>query len=406
MKRFLTNKKMKRPLLYILLLIAGNLAAQTPTVADLTTTSGSNIKWYAVSTGGSALAISTALVNGTTYYASQTVNGVESAIRLAVTATVSSCTPAVTTGSVSNIGSTTATFNGNITSLNGATVTVRGFKYSTTNGFNPATTGSTTSESGSYNTGTYTANITGLTSSTTYYVCAYATNSAGTSYGSQVSVTTNPQTDFSYTGSMQSFTVPTTGTYKLEVWGAQGGTASSYAGGQGGYSYGYKNLTSGDVIYIYVGESGHLPSSGTAFNGGGGGMCCGAGGGGGTDIRIGGTGLANRVIVAGGGGGGSSDTPIGVGGAGGGTSGGNGTTGTCTAAGGTQSSGYSLGTGESNTGDAAGGGGGYYGGYAGCDVSGGSGGGGSGYIGGVTSGSSTSGQRSGDGFARIAPYTP
>jgi len=71
-----------------------------PEVSDLTTTSGSNIKWYAASTGGSPLATSTLLVNGTTYYASQTVNGVESATRLAVTATVSTTTPG-TPGAIS-----------------------------------------------------------------------------------------------------------------------------------------------------------------------------------------------------------------------------------------------------------------------------------------------------------------
>jgi hypothetical protein len=398
MKRFL--------LICIILFTAGSLVAQTPTVADLTTTSGSNIKWYAASTGGSALATSTTLVNGTTYYASQTVNGVESTSRLAVTATVTSCTPSVTTGAAGSIASTTVTVNGNITAINGANVTVRGFKYSTTNGFNPASAGTTFSESGTFSTGTFSANLTGLNSSTTYYVCAYGTNSAGTSYGSQVSFTTNPKTDFAYTGSMQSFTVPATGTYKLEVWGAQGGTAGAYAGGYGGYSTGLKNLTSGDVLNIYVGQMGLAPSAGAAFNGGGAGMCCGAGGGGGTDIRIGGTALNNRVIVAGGGGGGSSDAPIGLGGDGGGTSGANGTTGSCTALGGTQSSGYALGDGQSNTGDAAGGGGGYYGGYAGCDSSGGSGGGGSGYIGGVSSGSTISGQRSGDGLVRISLYIP
>lgn len=95
------RKNMKRFLLICILLItAGSLVAQTPTVADLTTTSGSNIKWYAASTGGSALATTTVLVNGTTYYASQNENGVESATRLAVTATVAPTPTAPTVGSV------------------------------------------------------------------------------------------------------------------------------------------------------------------------------------------------------------------------------------------------------------------------------------------------------------------
>ena len=47
------------------------------TVAKLVAT-GTNMKWYAEATGGTALASSTALVTGTTYYASQTVGTCES----------------------------------------------------------------------------------------------------------------------------------------------------------------------------------------------------------------------------------------------------------------------------------------------------------------------------------------
>ncbi len=57
------------------------------TIANLTA-SGTAIKWYSAATGGSALASTTALVNGTTYYASQTVNSCESANRLAVTVSI------------------------------------------------------------------------------------------------------------------------------------------------------------------------------------------------------------------------------------------------------------------------------------------------------------------------------
>ena len=40
--------------------------------------------------------------------------------------------------------------------------------------------------------GSYTSNLTGLTSNTTYYVRAYATNIAGTGYGNELSFTTTP----------------------------------------------------------------------------------------------------------------------------------------------------------------------------------------------------------------------
>jgi hypothetical protein len=66
------------------------------TVANLVA-SGSNIQWYAASTGGTALAAGTALTNGSTYYASQTAGGCESTDRLAVTATINA--PATPTGS-------------------------------------------------------------------------------------------------------------------------------------------------------------------------------------------------------------------------------------------------------------------------------------------------------------------
>lgn len=60
------------------------------TIANLNAT-GTAIKWYASATGGSALPVSTALVNLTHYYASQTVNGSESTTRLNVKAKKISC---------------------------------------------------------------------------------------------------------------------------------------------------------------------------------------------------------------------------------------------------------------------------------------------------------------------------
>jgi hypothetical protein len=55
------------------------------TVANLTTPTGTNIKWYYDAVGGTALDTATVLENGHTYYATQTIGGTESAGRLAVT---------------------------------------------------------------------------------------------------------------------------------------------------------------------------------------------------------------------------------------------------------------------------------------------------------------------------------
>jgi hypothetical protein len=71
------------------------------TTAQLNAT-GSSIQWYASPTGGTALS-NVALVNGSTYYATQTVNGVESTNRLAVTVTINTipASPTSVNGSTS-----------------------------------------------------------------------------------------------------------------------------------------------------------------------------------------------------------------------------------------------------------------------------------------------------------------
>ncbi|ESU22358.1 hypothetical protein FEDK69T_23430 [Flavobacterium enshiense DK69] len=66
---------------------------QNATINDITIT-GQNIKWYDAATGGNLLASSTLLQNGVTYYASQTINGCESA-RVPVTVSIQN-TPAPT----------------------------------------------------------------------------------------------------------------------------------------------------------------------------------------------------------------------------------------------------------------------------------------------------------------------
>jgi uncharacterized protein (TIGR02145 family) len=95
--------------------------------------------------------------------------------------------PVVTTTAITDITTTTATGGGNVTADGGALVTGRGVCWNTT--INPDTTNSkSTDDSG---IGLYPSSITGLTSGTTYHVRAYATNSAGTAYGSDVTFTTN-----------------------------------------------------------------------------------------------------------------------------------------------------------------------------------------------------------------------
>jgi hypothetical protein len=68
---------------------------------------GTDIQWYNAANGGAALASSTSLTNGSTYYASQTVNGCESATRLGVTVVFG--IPGAPTGSATQTFCNTAT---------------------------------------------------------------------------------------------------------------------------------------------------------------------------------------------------------------------------------------------------------------------------------------------------------
>ena len=156
--------------------------------------------------------------------------------------------------------------------------------------------------------------------------------------GGYVSLKTGDILNYAYTGAVQFVTLPK-GVYKLEVWGAQGGSYSSYYGGAGGYSVGMITFAADTLLYIYVGGQPATNSSNRVvvsggFNGGGNGYnryysgtyTYGQGGGGGTDIRIGQDSLYARVIVAGGGGGSASANALTTK-YGGGTSGGSPTSG-------------------------------------------------------------------------------
>ena len=100
--------------------------------------------------------------------------------------------PTLTTTSIASITNTSATSGGNITSDGGTTITARGIVWSTIT--NP-TIALTTKTSNGTGTGSFTSTLTNLTPKTTYYVRAYATNSAGTGYGNEISFTTSDSTN-------------------------------------------------------------------------------------------------------------------------------------------------------------------------------------------------------------------
>lgn len=94
--------------------------------------------------------------------------------------------PTVVTTAATSITVTTAVTGGNVTADGYATVTARGVCWSLTTG--PTITNDKTSDG--TGTGIFVSNLTGLTPGVTYYIRAYATNSAGTGYGNELTFTT------------------------------------------------------------------------------------------------------------------------------------------------------------------------------------------------------------------------
>lgn len=210
------------------------------------------------------------------------------------------------------------------------------------------------------------------------------------------------------TNGFQRFVVPETGTYRITTVGASGGwsvaSGNSSDVGRGGVLTANFVLNINTELYCVVGQAGAADTDGgnnprlPGFNGGGGAGYNAGGGGGASDVRLNGTALGNRIIVAGGGGGGSHGT---IGGNGGYPNGSNGLNGPA----GTQTSGNSLGQGATGALGACvgGGGGGYWGGsLASTSAHGNTGGGGSSYFDPVGSlVSHSTGTNNGAGFITI-----
>ena len=132
----------------------------------------------------------TGLDKATKYYArAYATNTAGTAYGSEQTFTTLANLPVITaTTAITNKTATTATCWGVISSDEGAAVTARGVCWSTSP--SPTTTDSKTTDGSG--TGGFTSAITGLVGGVTYYVRAYATNSIGTAYGTEVSFSTIP----------------------------------------------------------------------------------------------------------------------------------------------------------------------------------------------------------------------
>jgi endonuclease I len=95
--------------------------------------------------------------------------------------------PVLSTAAISDITHNSAISGGLITSDGGAAIISRGVCWGTTS--NPTILSNITSDGNG--SGSYISNITGLNASTLYFVRAYAINSVGTGYGTEVSFSTS-----------------------------------------------------------------------------------------------------------------------------------------------------------------------------------------------------------------------
>lgn len=166
--------------------------------------------------------------------------------------------PTVTTQEVSSVEATTSTGNGNITATGGENADKRGFVYDTSTknlpgNVAPAASGyvSSAEDTGSFSTGAFTKGLTSLNTGTTYYTRAYAHNSAGYSYGNEVSFLTKPGAP-----TIEAFTNIQSTTLTVN-WTAPAGGASSYkverCSGSGCSDF--SQITSGETN-LYYNDSG------------------------------------------------------------------------------------------------------------------------------------------------------
>ena len=134
-------------------------------------------------TSDGVLGLESKIMSGTTASATHGGSwGVQVSLGAGFLPAATNTTPTVTTAAITAIAATTATSGGNVTADGGASVTARGVCWGTSS--NPTTADSKTTDSSG--TGSFSSSITSLTAGTTYHVRAYATNSEGTAYGSDL----------------------------------------------------------------------------------------------------------------------------------------------------------------------------------------------------------------------------
>lgn len=193
--------------------------------ATSTAPTTSNSKYTETAGLGAFSATMSGLTPATTYYVrSFAVNGAGTVYGNEYSFTTPALTaPVIATKTVTGISSNVAGSGGTISNDGGSSITAKGVCWS----LNPAPTMADSKTSDGTGIASYNSTMSGLNPLTTYYVRAYATNSAGTSYGNELSFTT---TDLAFPGPM----VPTVGTASTAINGVSTASSGGYISDEGG----------------------------------------------------------------------------------------------------------------------------------------------------------------------------
>jgi uncharacterized protein (TIGR02145 family) len=156
--------------------------SQNPTISDNKTSSGTGIGTFSITITG--------LVGNTNYYVrAYATNSVGTSYGNEQSFKTNPLLPSFTSSSIASFTTNSGTIKVAITSDGGASISSKGVCYSTTQ--SPTILDSKTTDG----TGiaSYLSYIVGLQNNTTYYIRAYAVNSAGVQYGAQLSSKTLSQ---------------------------------------------------------------------------------------------------------------------------------------------------------------------------------------------------------------------
>ncbi|HLN56095.1 MAG TPA: fibrobacter succinogenes major paralogous domain-containing protein [Bacteroidales bacterium] len=231
---------------------------ENPTIESAHTTDGAGLDPFNSNMTG--------LMPGTTYYVRAYVTNVKgTAYGTQVSFTTAPGVATLTTKPVTEITFTTAKSGGDVLSNGGSAVTAKGICWNTAE--NPTIQNNFTTD-GTGNEG-FVSSLSGLSTGTVYYVRAYATNGAGTSYGNQVTFTsaaigvpavvTKPVTAITFTTALSGGEISNDGGAAVTAKGICWGTAenptienSHTSAGSGNESFdgNMTGLTDGTVYYV------------------------------------------------------------------------------------------------------------------------------------------------------------